>query len=258
MIRNTFSIFDGLGERSEKNLWRNGVLSWNDFLFRKTIPFFGNQRKAIINESIHCFMKELEERNEKTFSQYVKRSEHWRFFEVFRDNAVCLDIETNGLSPTQGGFITMVGIYNGNEYRCFIRGENLTEERLIDELHQYKFLITFFGSVFDVPFLVKCFPRLEFDMLHFDLCTTAKRIGLRGGLKRIEKHLGIEREGEVDGLNGFDAVKLWRLYESGKTEALHILGKYNREDTVNLLRIGEYVYSEMRRATGIEEYIREV
>ncbi len=257
MIRHTFSVFDGLGEKTEKELWKNGILLWRDLLNNNIkVPYLNRQRKTLLYESIHFYMKELEERSEKNFAQYIKRSEHWRFFEVFKNDAVCLDIETNGLSPTYGGYVTMVGLYNGSEYKCFVRGENLTEENLLMELAPYKYLITFYGAVFDVPFLMRNFPSLKFDILHFDICITSRRMGMRGGLKKFEKCLGIQREEEVDGLTGYDAVRLWEMYRRGNEEALTILIKYNKEDTVNLFSIGEHIYRELRRSTGIEDYLR--
>jgi len=54
-----------------------------------------------------------------------------------------------------------------------------------------------------------------------------KRIGLSGGLKPIEKEIGIERD--RPDLSGRDAVRLWREYERGDDDALDTLVSYNRE-----------------------------
>jgi len=59
-----------------------------------------------------------------------------------------------------------------------------------------------------------------------------KRIGLSGGLKPIEKEIGIERD--RPDLSGRDAVRLWREYERGDDDARDTLVSYNREDTKNL------------------------
>ena len=61
-----------------------------------------------------------------------------------------------------------------------------------------------------------------------------RRIGLRGGLKNIEHTLGISRSDETTGIDGFEAVRLWRRYERGEEGALDLLLEYNREDIVNL------------------------
>jgi uncharacterized protein YprB with RNaseH-like and TPR domain len=55
-------------------------------------------------------------------------------------------------------------------------------------------LVTFNGLNFDVPMLYRNFPKLMLDQLHLDLCPTLRRVGLRGGLKRIEQQLGLLRD----------------------------------------------------------------
>ena len=92
-------------------------------------------------------------------------------------------------------------------------------------------------------------------MPHFDLCFAAKRLGIKGGLKKIEQDVGIERDESVLGLDGYDAVKLWELARRGSHGAIDTLVKYNREDTVNLFRIATLFYDMLKQSTGIEEYL---
>jgi uncharacterized protein YprB with RNaseH-like and TPR domain len=109
-------------------------------------------------------------------------------------------------------------------------------------------IVTFFGAGFDLPVLEKQFRGLVFDQIHLDLCPTLSRIGLRGGLKKIEKVLNIERSPETVGLNGYDAVLLWRRYTRLRDDAaLERLIAYNREDVVNLETIAQWAYKRMRR-----------
>jgi uncharacterized protein YprB with RNaseH-like and TPR domain len=258
MIKHTFSVLDGVGERIEKWLWKNGIVTWEDFYNVDSVPFFSRERKELISSHLRFFSKGLEEGDGIIFARQIKRKEHWRFFEEFKNDAVCLDIETNGLTSDYGGYVTMVGLYGGNEYTCLIRGQNLTEENLIMALAPYKYLITFYGAVFDVPFLLKMYPSLRFHMLHYDICLEARRIGMRGGFKKFESRLGISRDDEVDGMDGYDAVRLWSLYQNGDEASLATLIKYNRADTVNLLVVAEYVYEHLKKATGIEDYLNKV
>ncbi|MBF0344150.1 MAG: ribonuclease H-like domain-containing protein [Nitrospirae bacterium] len=255
MIKHTFCVFDGIGEKIEKKLWQEGIITWDDFVNEDTIPFVSRERKCNINKSLKFYTKWLEDGNWALFARQIKRKDHWRFFEFFKNDAVCLDIETNGLATECGGYVTMVGLYDGNEYKCMVRGKGLTEANLIKALSPYKYLITFYGAVFDVPFLIKNYPALRFDMMHYDICLDSKRIGLRGGFKKFEKWFGINRDDEVEGMNGYDAVRLWQMYKRGDNSSLNTLIKYNREDTVNLLAVAEYVYSQLKRATGIEDYL---
>ncbi|MGB9714880.1 MAG: ribonuclease H-like domain-containing protein [Thermodesulfovibrionales bacterium] len=254
MIRNTFIILEGIGNKLEKRLWREGILTWNHFLDTKHLSFLNPARKEIFDRILISAYSKLKEKNSTYFTNTLKRNEHWRLYDVFKGDAICLDIETNGLPLGRGGYVTVVGMYDGESYRCFIRGENLTVDALNEELSKYKYLITFYGSVFDIPFLKTCFRHLKIDIPHFDLCFGARRVGLKGGLKKLEKYLEIQREDRVNGMDGYDAVLLWQEAEKGNSKALDLLVLYNREDTVNLFKIAESIYTKLKKLTGIEEY----
>lgn len=255
MIRNTFCILEGIGEKVEKRIWQEGILTWEDFTNASELFRFSKERKRLFDESLFRHKSELEAGNAGYFSKKLKRREHWRLYESFKKDAVCLDIETNGLQPNSGGYVTVVGLYDGYEYKSLVRGENLSAENIRKELEQYKCLITFYGSVFDIPFLLRSFSGIEFNIPHFDLCFGVKRLGFKGGLKKLEHDLGIERDESVVGLDGYDAVKLWDSARKGSTAALERLIKYNREDTVNLMQIATILYERLKHSTGIEEYL---
>ncbi|MBI5102063.1 MAG: ribonuclease H-like domain-containing protein [Nitrospirae bacterium] len=255
MIKNTFCTLDGVGEKSEKRLWRDGVLTWKDFTDSRQIAGISPDRKLLYDAMLMRDEEELQAGNASYFNCRIKRRDHWRLFDFFREDVVCLDIETNGFQPHYGGVVTVVGLYDGYDYKTLIRGENLSAESLTRELSRYKCLITFFGASFDVPFILKSFSGVRFEIPHFDLCFAAKRLGLEGGLKRLEQSLGIMREDAVVGLDGYDAVKLWEAYRRGSREALDLLITYNREDTVNLMHIASVFYDRLRQSTGIEEYL---
>ncbi len=255
MIKNTFCILEGIGEKLERRLWREGILTWKNFTEADAVLGFSRERKKLFDESLFHDGEELNAGNARYFSRRIRRREHWRLFDFFKDHAVCLDIETNGFQPNCGGYVTVVGLYDGYDYKSFVRGENLTVENLNRELERYKCLITFYGASFDVPFILKSFRGVHFDIPHFDLCYAAKRLGFKGGLKKLEHVLGIEREESVRGIDGYDAVKLWELSRRGAPEALELLIKYNREDTVNLMQIAAIFYERLRHLTGIEEYL---
>jgi uncharacterized protein YprB with RNaseH-like and TPR domain len=255
MIRNTFCILEGIGDKLEKRLWEEGVLTWEDFADAERLLGFSSERKRAFDASLLKHKSALEAGNAGYFSKNLKRREHWRLYDFFKKDAVCLDIETNGFMPNGGGYVTVVGLYDGYDYKCFVRGENLTAENIRKELAQYKCLITFYGAAFDIPFLLRSFSGIEFNMPHFDLCFGVKRLGFQGGLKKLEHDLCIERDEAVVGLDGYDAVKLWEAARKGSTEALELLIKYNREDTVNLMQIASILYDRLKQSTGIEEYL---
>ncbi|QER42787.1 hypothetical protein F1847_08520 [Thermodesulfobacterium sp. TA1] len=157
-----------------------------------------------------------------------------------------LDIETEGLSKEKND-ITLIGIYTQGKYLPFIKGFNL--ERSLSLLKASPVWVTFGGERFDLPFIKKRFSDLSMPVVHLDLYILSSFVGLKGGLKKIEKALGINRE--TDGMNGYDAVKLWqRWIEAKDKRALRKLILYNKEDVVNLKKIFEYVVNKLVEQKG--------
>ncbi|HEY7534109.1 MAG TPA: ribonuclease H-like domain-containing protein, partial [Nitrospiraceae bacterium] len=131
-----------------------------------------------------------------------------------------------------------------------VRGDTLTEDRLHHELDQSDLLVTFFGGAFDIPYLQTKFPRLDFRKPHFDLCFAARRLGLRGGLKSIEQELHIDRDQDIIGLDGWEAVRLWYQWKAGDEGALDLLLRYNIADTCNLEPLAEHLYEQLVASFG--------
>ncbi|MCX8027684.1 MAG: ribonuclease H-like domain-containing protein [Thermodesulfovibrionales bacterium] len=252
MIRNTFSILNGIGERLERRLWKKGITTWDDFIRADDIDFIPIDTKIRYDLQLLELMEKLQNQNLSYLCKVIKRREHWRFFEIFKDGSLCLDIETNGLKPEEGGYITVIGIYNGKDYHALVRGFDLEPHRIKHLIEGHKCLITFNGSIFDIPFLKKCYPSISFDIPHFDLSFAARRLGLNGGLKTIERSFHISRDYRVANLNGYDAVMLWKQWQSGREEALDLLVEYNKADTVNLMRLAEEMYPLLKQATGFD------
>jgi len=130
MIRNTFSILNGIGERFERRLWRNGILTWDDFINVSDLTFINPDKKSLFDEYLSSALRELAEGNAVYFAGTIRRREHWRLFDIFKGEAACLDIETSGLMPSSGGYVTVVGIYDGYDYRYLIGKKDLTPENL--------------------------------------------------------------------------------------------------------------------------------
>jgi hypothetical protein len=147
-----------------------------------------------------------------------------------------------------------VGLYDGFDYRSLVQGINLTSKRLELELAQYDYIITFYGSVFDLPFLREAF-NLTTHVPHFDLCFSGRKTGLKGGLKKVEETLGIYRDASVKGFDGFDAVRLWNEAQNGSDEAMELLLTYNRCDTENLFSLAEIIFERLVAQTGIASFI---
>lgn len=56
-------------------------------------------------------------------------------------------------------------------------------------------MITFNGGPFDLPFIRRQFPGIKLPPAHIDLRFFLRQLGLRGGLKAIERRLGLVCEG---------------------------------------------------------------
>ncbi len=136
-----------------------------------------------------------------------------------------------------------MGVADRRRFRTFIRGIDLAE--LPAYLRRYKVLVTFNGAHFDLPVMRNAFPTLP-SLLHIDLKHPLRRLGLRGGLKRIERKMGLDRPDDLAGYTGSDAVKLWRRYERGDDDALDALIGYNREDVENLRPLMDYAYGGLK------------
>ena len=243
MLTSTFIHGQGIGEKTERRIWESGGRDWDTFLSRHSELPLSNKQRAILLPLIEQSRKRLQEADSAFFAQTLPSREHWRAYPEFRSSIAFIDIETTGMGFESA--ITVIGLYDGKEVKSFIKGFNLGEFE--DEIAKYDLLVTFFGSGFDLPHIRHKFPNLKLDGLHIDLCHLLHRLGLSGGLKSIEKKLGINRAQETAGLDGWDAVRLWHEWEYGSRAALDLLIAYNREDIVNLATLVEYGYKEMRK-----------
>ena len=205
--------------------------------------------RSVVEESVTA----LDQQHHQYFAKALAAREAWRAWPEFRDSAVYLDIETDG--GAWGSSVTTIGLHDRDGFTCLVKGEDL--ENFRDIISRYSMIVTFFGTGFDLPMLLKAFPGLSFDQIHLDLCFGLKQLGYRGGLKKIEKQMGITRSDATDGLSGRDAVRLWREYCYGRTQSLETLIAYNREDCVNLEKLAEMMFTRMKAATLLEAGLRE-
>lgn len=242
MLESTYIHIPMIGATIEKRIWKSGVRTWKEFLSERDNICIPDKKKSLICAGIVDSIDRLEAKDHSFFARSLPSSEHWRAYRHFSDKVACVDIETTGLAPGHDS-ITVVGIYDGKEARTYVKGIDL--EEIVEELPKYKTLITFNGARFDLPFIKREFPEIEFDQLHIDLMYPLRRIGFSGGLKKVEQMLNISRSEDTTGLSGFDAVRLWREYERGNQRSLEILLEYNREDIVNLKTIIDMVYDKL-------------
>lgn len=238
-IQNSFILAPGIGEKTEKKIWKRGIKNWREF---ESTHILNGKRDRLL-DFIQKARRNLEVGNTVFFNDKLPSNSRWRLYRNFETETAFFDIETTGLSSRKHE-VTTVSFHRNGETRTLVKDEDLTRGNLKKELFKSKLLVSFNGKRFDQPFLEKNFD-LEIETPHLDLMYPCRYLGLTGGLKKIEKELGIDRSGED--LDGSDAVRLWKKYQRGHREALGTLIEYNRYDTRNLENLLEYVHSRLTR-----------
>ena len=242
MLKNTFLHIPGVGPNTEKKLWERQVFSWSEFTKSNGV---GIPQKTAerITEYLALSENALRKKEIQFFSGTLSKSEWWRLYPEFKNSTAFLDIETTGLSFYYNN-VTLVGLFNGKEFKVYVRGQNLLDFK--DEIEKYSLLVTYNGTLFDLPFLSSEFGEVKFPPVHIDLRFLLRRLGYTGGLKSIEKQLGMFREDVIDNIDGFGATILWHRYMRGDSDALKLLLRYNFSDVTNLKVLMEFGYSMMK------------
>lgn len=153
-----------------------------------------------------------------------------------------LDIETSWQRT-----ITVIGIYRPGQGTAQLVAPHINRRRLLEAMDGVTEVLTYNGSRFDLP-VIESFlgVALHRSHKHRDLMFDCWKHKLKGGLKRVEQHLGIHRDSE--GIDGLAAMKLWASHERACRQTpvfgghlkgdccneLEVLLRYNREDCENL------------------------
>lgn len=241
-VENSFLPAAGVGERTERRLWQHGVTHWTDF--DGDGPGIGDATAENIYSFIDAAERALDAGNTSFFADALPSGELWRLYENVADDVAFFDIETTGLDQ-HSSVVTTVSVHRGGDTTTLVRGSDLTAERL-QALLDAPMVASFNGKRFDAPFLEHHFD-LSLDSPHLDLMYPCRRLDLTGGLKQVERDLGVDRA-EVDDVDGREAVRLWRRYAEDNDEAaLDRLVTYNQYDTQNLQAILDAVAERLHR-----------
>ena len=147
-------------------------------------------------------------------------------------------------------------MHDENGTKVLVKGIDLTKNMLENALDKYNLLVTFNGIRFDVPFIEHSLNMDLQHIPHLDLMYTLRRVGFRGGLKKIEKELGFVRDDEIASVDGLEAVRLWYRWErKGDFDALTTLIKYNVADVENLRELARISYEMLEEETLSEAQI---
>src|SRR3989338_4237021 len=129
MIQNSFIFLEGIGRKTEKELWSNGIRNWENFINIERIGGITKGRKLFYDRRISEAKKALFNEDSSYFKDLLPHSENWRLYDFFREDAVFLDIETTGLDRYHDD-ITVFGLYDGLNSKTMIKGINMDHNLL--------------------------------------------------------------------------------------------------------------------------------
>jgi uncharacterized protein YprB with RNaseH-like and TPR domain/predicted nuclease with RNAse H fold/dephospho-CoA kinase len=230
MLKNTFQHIEGFGTLKEVSLWQSGLLTWEDFVNKhsyKDTLFPNEPYVSILDASIEAF------KNGDTnfFAKALHSQEYYRIALSFPKDVMFLDIETTGLSKYYD-HITQIGWSFQNEFKVYYKG--LPKDEFLNAIKRAKCIVTYNGSIFDIPFIKNEFPDIVFPLCQIDLRFFSKRYGYTGGLKKIETEIGYIRDLEDNEMTGEIAPVLWHKYKEGNITALKQLIEYNKDDVESM------------------------
>ena len=237
MIRKSFIFLERIGKKKEQNIWQQDIEDWQDFLQISNVKGISSSKKSYYERKIGEAQEALLDDNSAYFIGKLPKVQIWRLYNYFKSDCCYLDIEINSQ-----GKIILVGISDYYSTNIFVKGVNLYKSLIEIELKKYKIVITFNGGAFDLPKLKKEL-KVNVNIPHIDLKPLCVNLGLKGGLKEVEKILDLRRPSHLYG----NPIDLWQAFHaSGDREYLNLLIDYNKEDIENLRGVMEHCYGKLR------------
>ena len=195
----------GIGPAAEAKIKAKGYAHWQSVLAQPGDLPLGAKTSSALLQFLDRSQRALEQDNIQFFIDHLANKEQWRLLATYFDRLSYFDIETSGLD--YDAYITCVACYHQGKVHTFVRDENLDD--FLDLLEEVHLLVSFNGSSFDVPFMLRTYHIPELPCPHIDLRWACYHEQHRGGLKHIERSLGIRRPLDLDGVDGAEAVWLW-------------------------------------------------
>ena len=228
LLRRSFQHLPGISASVEARLWAEGISDWTDLIRHTPVQLdLYRKRGGALQSAVEASEDALANSDIAYFANRLPKREFYRIATSFPERCVFLDIESTGLS-THYDQVTLVGWSVGSTYTVLVDPSQIGQ--LERDLREHPMIVTFNGSLFDLPFLAKRFKTDWSGHFHVDLRYLAKRVGLTGGQKKIEVEIGLTREGSLEGITGAEAVALWFDYKEGDLNALRELVRYNHAD----------------------------
>ena len=226
MIESTFCHLPNITLEEEKYLWRKGVRHWDDLLCWAAV-YACDDRYRDLDEAITRSRRAIASQNASFFLHRLPPPEQYRIYPDFAQQFFFLDIETAGLN--QDAEITCLSILNGKNVQSFLCTENFNSAGR--QLSQIQIVVTFHGTHFDIPRLIRRFPNFS-PRFHVDLAKTLKFHKINGSLKEVVHRFGWKSDGETSVItNGKEAAEAWRSYhQSIDSSIIKDLIIYNQTD----------------------------
>ncbi|MBN2566888.1 ribonuclease H-like domain-containing protein [Candidatus Woesearchaeota archaeon] len=238
MLERCFLFLDRIGPEGDLLIRRQGIPDWESFLAAQRVRGISKTRKLFYDRRLREAQGALADGDSHHFSARLPPKERWRLWEPFRRKAVFLDIETS----EHYGDITVLGISDGERTRQLVKGADLDPSLLTEALEGASLLVTYNGEGYDLRVIERYHPGCLPAIGHLDLRFACQQAGFVGGLKAVERQLGIVRDPDLDLMVGEDAIYLWNAFlATRKADYLERLLAYNRADCENLLPIAERV-----------------
>lgn len=251
MIEETFLHLTGVGPVTEQRIRAGGVSDWHSALERPEVLPFAGQRLAQLIDQLQGCRAALEADDIGFLVNSLVKKEQWRILGRYFERTTFFDIETSDLS--YDAYVTVIVAWHQGKLLRFVHGENLDE--FLDLLDEVELLVSFNGATFDIPQVLRTWNIHEIPCPHIDLRWQCYHCGWRGGLKQIERKLGITRPEALRDVDGHMAVWLWRRWKyHDDKDSLDLLVYYCGADVITLPMLVERIlaYKDVRLSDLIE------
>jgi len=249
-IENSFIPVEGVGETTERRIWREGVTTWESFDPAVDVAGVGSTTADRIESFIAEALTHLDDGDSAYFDRTFPGGALAALRELPRGDLLFRHRDDRPRRTPRSGDDGELPPGRGDDHARRRRGSHRgAAPRAVRRRQPARDVQRAPGSMFPSSRP----PSTSRSTRPLDLMYPCKRIGLSGGLKPIEKEIGIERD--RPDLSGRDAVRLWREYERGDDDALDTLVSYNREDTKNLRTLADTVTETLHEDVFVGETV---
>jgi uncharacterized protein YprB with RNaseH-like and TPR domain len=250
-LQHYIRLLPHVGPQREKALRAEGCACWSDIV-SATRPLAGLDAFAWdeVRAAAEQGLRALQADDVGYFASRLPALEQWRLLAQWFGQASYFDIETSGLEASS--IVTLVCCFHEGRPLHFLADENMDD--FLDLLEGVKLLVSFNGASFDVPRVLDRFHIPELPCAHVDLRWLCHHAGWKGGLKKIERELGLRRPPDLEGIGGAEAVWLWQAWAQRKDErARRTLERYCSADTVMLKLLAAKLCALQGAAVAVPE-----